>query len=77
MTDDFESILGPLSEKSEVKPVYDFVEKIKEIYEEIRPHRKLIVSTAETQTDYVEPQPTTPVESELDEDCNAITTSYP
>ena len=66
--DDANSILSPLSEKSEKpQPKYDFAEKIKEIYEEIKPQRKEIVSTVETQTDYVEPVPTPPIESEPEE----------
>ena len=66
--DDAGSMLSPVSEKSEVKsPKYDFAEKIKEIYEELKPPRKLVLSTVETQTDYVEPIPTPSVESEVEE----------
>ena len=76
--DDVGSMLSPVSEKSEVKsPKYDFAEKIKEIYEELKPRRKLVVSTVETQTDYVEPIPTPPMESEVDEPEILIPTPEP
>ena len=76
--DEVESALSVLSETSEKsKPKFDFAEKIKEIYEEIKPERKEIVSTVETQTDYIEPIPTPPIESEPEEPKAELPTPTP
>ncbi len=66
MPEDMESILSRVSEKPEVKPLFDYAEKIKSIYEELKPVRK---STIETQTDLEPtPVPSPLVVSEIEEE---------